>query len=106
MPTKDEISVFIDNCTTTWTIRNGVYGRLVTGKGVYADKSIFLPAAGYGSNSDLGFAGSDGCYWLSTSDSDYSYYAWSLCFNSDYFGQSNYDRFLGQSVRPVRDCAK
>ena len=48
MPTRTEIDALINNCATTWTTRNGVYGRLVTGKGAYASKSIFLPAAGYG----------------------------------------------------------
>ena len=41
MPTDAEHSALINNCTTTWTTRNGVYGRLVTGKGAYASKSIF-----------------------------------------------------------------
>jgi hypothetical protein len=36
MPTKAEIDALVNNCTTTWTTKNGVYGRLVTGKGTYA----------------------------------------------------------------------
>ena len=48
MPTDAEFSALIENCTTTWIATNGVSGRLVTGKGAYADKSIFLPAAGFG----------------------------------------------------------
>jgi hypothetical protein len=48
MPTDAEISSLVANCTTKWITTNGVLGRLVTGKGAYADRSIFLPAAGYG----------------------------------------------------------
>lgn len=33
--TDAEFVALIDNCTTTWTTRNGVYGRLVTGKGAF-----------------------------------------------------------------------
>ena len=38
MPTDAEFAALINNCTTTWTTRNGVYGRLVTGKGGLLDK--------------------------------------------------------------------
>ena len=88
-------------------------GRLVTGKGAYADKSIFLPAAGFGRDSDLDYAGSGGNYWSSTLDSDhsgytwdlYSGYAWDLDFAGSFY-ESYYARFGGQSVRPLRDPAK
>ena len=64
MPTSDEIQALVNNCTTTWTTQNGVYGRLVTGKGAYANRSIFLPAAGSGYDSFLSSPGSYGNYWL------------------------------------------
>lgn len=38
MPTDAEFAALINNCTTTWTMRNGVYGRLVTGKGGLLDE--------------------------------------------------------------------
>ena len=38
MPTDAEFAALTNNCTTTWTTRNGVYGRLVTGKGGLLDK--------------------------------------------------------------------
>ena len=107
MPTSDEIQALIDNCTTTWITTNGVSGRLVTGKGNYANRSIFLPAAGYGNGSGLGYHGSDGDYRSSTPNSGNSYDAWFLGFNSGGFGRFNYsDRFHGQSVRPVRGFAE
>ena len=106
MPTEAEISALINNCTTTWTTRNGVYGRLVTGKGAYADRSIFLPAAGYGKDSGLSRPGSYGGGWLSTPDSDRSNYAWNLFFNSSGFSRGNSYRYVGRSVRPVRGFAE
>ena len=109
MPTDAEISALISNCTTTWTTRNGVYGRLVTGKGTYADRSIFLPAAGIGEggeDSRLYGPGSDGCYWSSTPNSGYSYYAWRLYFGSSDFCRDGGYRCYGRSVRPVRGFAE
>ncbi|MGN0854605.1 MAG: hypothetical protein ACI4R9_03675 [Kiritimatiellia bacterium] len=102
MPTAAEIDALIDNCTTIWTNRNGVYGRLVTGKGAYASKSIFLPAAGYGHNSSLYNLGSNGYYWSSTPNPDYSGSAWRLSFGSGDFSRDNNYRVGGRSVRPLR----
>ena len=106
MPTDAEISALINNCTTMWITTNGVPGRLVTGKGAYADRSIFLPAAGYGDASDLSCPGSYGYYWSSTSYSDDSYNAWLLYFDSSNFYRDYYYRCLGRSVRPVRGFAE
>ena len=103
MPTSDEIQALVDNCTTTWITTNGVSGQLVTGKDAYADRSIFLPAAGLGEGSDLHDTGRHGDYWSSTPDSNDSDHAWSLDvprgLHNDY-----YYRYNGQSVRPVRDA--
>lgn len=106
MPTDAEFAALINNCTTTWTMRNGVYGRLVTGKGAFSTKSIFLPAAGYGFDSYLYLPGSYGDYWSSTPSSDDSSGAWDLYFNSGIFGRSNYGRDYGLPVRPLRGFAK
>ncbi len=103
MPTSAEIEALVSNCTTMWITTNGVNGRLVTGKGAYANRSIFLPAAGYGSGSSFYDPGSQGDTWASTPIPDFEYNAWRLYFNSGYFRQSDYSRYLGQSVRPVRD---
>ena len=105
MPTDAEFAALTNNCTATWTTTNGVRGCLVTGKGAYADRSIFLPTAGYGSDSTLGSPNSQGYYWSSTPDPADSHYAWHLYFNSDNFRQYIfYGRQYGLSVRPVRDA--
>lgn len=107
MPTDSEFSALVNNCTTTWTTRNGVTGRLVTGKGLYASKSIFLPAAGHGYKSYIYYLGSYGLYWSSMPNSDKSDYAWNLYFFSGLFYWDRYsDRYDGQTVRPVRGFAK
>ena len=103
MPTDAEFSALISNCTTTWTTRNGVSGRLVMGKGAYSLKSIFLPAAGDGhASSSFTDLGKGGEYWSSTPNSDYSSFTWHLYFYSGNLYRSNNDRYYGQSVRPVR----
>ena len=105
MPTDAEFAALTNNCTATWITTNGVRGCLVTGKGAYADRSIFLPTAGYGSDSTLGSPNSQGYYWSSTPDPNDSHYAWHLYFNSDNFRQYIfYGRQYGLSVRPVRDA--
>ena len=100
----------VNNCTTVWTSRNGVDGRLFTGEGDYADKSIFLPATGWGDGSSRLGVGMYGTYWSSTPDEGNPEYvcAW-LLFNS--YSSSNLHRsagyrWNGQSVRPVRDSAE
>ena len=108
MPTDAEFSALVGNCDRTWTTKNGVYGRLITGKGAYADKSIFLPAAGYGSSGYYGesffnLPGLDGFYWFSTPWSSGSDYAWHLFFSSGSFERRYDGRNRGQSVRPVRE---
>ena len=106
MPTSEEIEALVNNCTTTWITTNGVNGRLVTGKGDYANRSIFLPAAGYGHVSYLYHTGSRGYYWSSAPNSDISSSAWYLIFSSSDFYRYIYGRYFGLSVRPVRGFAE
>ena len=101
MPTKAEWQELLDNCTWTWTTQNGINGYKVTSnKAGYTDKFIFLPAAGYRTDSGLDNVGSYGNGW-SSSLSGYSDYAWDLDFGSDYHFLVSYYRYDGQSVRPV-----
>ena len=106
MPTDAELSALLSNCTTTWITTNGVNGRLVSGKGDYANRSIFLPAAGLGDDSYLNYPGSYSYYWSSTPVSNYSYDAWYLGIGSSHFRRSSRSRSYGQPVRPVRGFAK
>ena len=101
MPTYEQFrELYNSNTTTEWTTQNGVYGRKITSKA--NGNSIFLPAAGYRSNSSLNCVGSHGFYRSRTLCSDLSYRAWHLIFRTSYISMEDYDRCLGQSVRPVR----
>jgi len=106
MPTDAEFSALLSNCDTTWTTLGGVYGRLMKGRGAYASKSIFLPAAGFGNDSNLYVPGLDGNYWSSSPYSDFSRLAWYLYFGSGYFDHDGNERYRGHSVRPVRGFSK
>ena len=94
MPTYEEWMELLNNTTSTWTTLNGINGRLFTASN---GASLFLPAAGYFSSSDL-HSGNSGYYWSGSLDG--TSYAKVLYANS---GQMNSDsRFYGQSVRAVR----
>ena len=109
MPTNDQQRELVNSSytTTTWTTRNGVYGRYITSKMTgYTDKSLFLPAAGCRGGSSLGDAGSRGSYWSSELGYDDSDDAWVLSFYSRNINAGNsYNRCYGRSVRPVRTSA-
>lgn len=99
MPTSAEIQELRDKCTWKWTTQNGVNGRKVIGPN---GNSIFLPAAGYRSGSDLGWEGAGGHYWSASPASD-SYGAYSLSFSSIDYNRTYDNRYDGHSVRPVYD---
>ena len=98
IPTKAELQELCDKCTWIWMSQNGVEGYKVTGPN---GNSIILPAARYRIWTLLGDAGSYGFYWSSTPNESDSYYAYGLSFNSSTHGLDYYNRYLGQSVRPV-----
>ena len=96
MPSRDQIRLLVDNCSSEWTTLNGVKGRVFTGPN---GGKIFLPAAG----DHAGGVGSDGYYWSSTQYHDYSYAAYGLGFlsgDADWYGGS---RYYGRSVRPATE---
>lgn len=68
--------------------------------------AVFLPAAGYRTNSTTEYVGSIGHYWSSTCGGSYnSYYTYFHNSNIDPESRSNY-RFSGQSVRLVQDIVE
>ena len=101
MPTVDEWTELLENCTWIWTTLNGRIGYEVKSK--INGNSIFLPAAGCRGDDDLYGAGDDGYYWSSSLNTDYPFDAWCVLFYSGYvgrYGDYRY-RYRGQSVRPV-----
>lgn len=101
MPTISEWTELLYNCTSEWTILNGVYGRKFTSR--KNGNSIFLPAAGYRNNGYLLSVGSYGFYWSSSLYPDYPLSAYGLYFYSDGMGTYYDRRLLGLSVRPVSE---
>ena len=98
MPTKEEQDELRIKCKWVWTKLNGVNGYKVIGPN---GNSIFLPAAGDMSDSDLDNAGLNGYYWSSLLSTDYPRYAYSVYFNSVGVRWDDGYRSLGRSVRPV-----
>ena len=100
MPTDAEWTELRENCTWTWTTKNGVNGYEVKSK--TNGNSIFLPAAGYRDDDDLSYAGVCGYYWSSSLSTNYPCNAWFVYFISDgVYRSNNYCRYYGRSVRPV-----
>ena len=100
MPTRAQWEELYQNTTNSWTTQNGVNGIRFTGPN---GNSLFLPAAGYRSDSSLGSAGSYGDYWSSSLYTDYPGFAWGFGFTS--YGalvSGGGGRNYGRSVRAVR----
>ena len=98
MPTMEEWLELYNNTTATWTTQNGVSGRLFTAAN---GNSLFLPAAGYRSYSNLSSAGSWGYYWSSSLRMGYPYRAWQFYLSSGSYYVSDLNRDIGLTVRPV-----
>ena len=102
MPTLSEQLELLDNCIWIWTTKNGVNGHLVTSK--TNSNSIFLPAAGYRSVSNLYYVGTVGYFWSSSLFTDGPNKASYVLFYSDNVNWDHGSRCYGQSVRAV--CPK
>ena len=100
MPTQQQFQELKDNCTWTWTTRNGKNGCEVKGKN---GNSIFFPAAGDRSGTYLFNEGSNGSYWSSSLRTNKPDDGRRLSFYSDVVYPDGWcDRTNGLSVRPVR----
>lgn len=103
MPTAQELADLNNKCNWIWSIKNGVKGYVVRGKGDYASASIFLPAAGQCDNVfGLTLVDSNGYYWSSVPST--AKYSVEMVFRSGWRSPSGTcyrDYFL--SIRPVQD---
>ena len=102
MPTIEEWEELVTKCIVTWTTQNGVNGALIAAPN---GNTIFLPAAGYGYQTEPGYHIGETCdYWSSSLD-----ISWSICacelyvsdYGLDYSGSG--PRESGLSVRPVSE---
>lgn len=103
MPTKTEIQELIDNCVCTKTNDyngTGVAGMIFTSKKAgYTDKSIFIPATGYGLTSML--QESNSFFGINWSCSFNEGKAWTLSFDTNDLEASEFERIVGFTIRPV-----
>lgn len=99
MPSETEYNELMESCTWTWTTINDVNGYKVSGSN---GNWIFLPAAGYRSDSDKRSLGAYGNYWANNFSSYYSEGAYFLSFGDSFKGvYPKCNRCDGYSVRPV-----
>ena len=99
LPTESEFLELIDNCTWTWTTRNGVNGYEVKSK--KNGNSIFLPAAGSGDGDTPYGQGSYGRYWSSTPFGTCCAYGLNF-YNGGHNTYWHY-RYYARRVRPVAE---
>lgn len=100
MPTATEVDELINNSTWDIVTKNGVNGYQVTSK--VNSNSIFFPAAGVRSDTDLYNVGEGGYFWSSSLQENSPDCAWFMDF--EWYGLwqgSILVRYLGLSIRPV-----
>ena len=103
MPTKEEFKELYDNCTSEWTIQNGVNGIVFTSW--INGNSAFFPVAGYYDEEILYLDNTNGHYWFSSLQSQTD--AYNLAFGSWSIYPQNYcSRHYGFPVRVVLDHPK
>ena len=108
MPTYAEINELCENCTWTWTNRNGIKGYKVKSK--INGNSIFFPAAGFMMDAQLRCASNQkrnevdmlGDYWSSSLYTHHPVYACREYFRSTFMrGSKHESRHYGFTIRPV-----
>ncbi|WP_407402198.1 hypothetical protein [Sodaliphilus sp.] len=107
MPSLQEIKDLYDNKYTTveWVTVNGVNGSRITSKS--NGNSIFLPAAGSRSDTDLYNEGHSGYYWSREREARDASAVYSLCVGSyGYIKWAYRERCEGLLVRPVRKSSE
>ena len=100
-PSRAEWQELIDYCTWTWTTLNGVDGFQITSN--FNGNSIFLPAAGYYTNTSPLGVGSVESYWARRVDGTQKAYAQSFHRNETVNEVSISYRCYGLPIRPVRE---
>ena len=99
MPTTEQEQELYENCSSSWTVRDGVNGRLFIGPN---GNTMFLPAAGGRSGASFSDVGSVGSYWSRILFSIGPYSAYYLYFDSGNVRGGSIYRYCGFAVRAVR----
>lgn len=99
IPTFAEMDRLIQECTWTWTQRNGMNGYKITGPN---NGYIFLPAVGMYSKQSLSSQGVTGEYWTSSLIAETPNIARTVWFDSGNVLAGNGGmRYYGFTIRPV-----
>ncbi|SEM63467.1 Putative binding domain-containing protein, N-terminal [Prevotella sp. ne3005] len=96
MPTRDEMTELLKNCSWEWMQINGMNGYKVTSNN---GNSIFMPAAG---GADFN---QDGKYLRYYTSTQYSLgYVLTLVLDSSFFGSADFgfNQYYGFAIRPVK----
>lgn len=108
MPTHYEIVRLRQVFEFRVEVRNGTPGRVIyKDNSKLTNKSIFFPMGGRRNNEYISYLKTEGSYWTSTLDKEYSHYAYCLTFDKDAIGhEDDYDesispRNFGYTIRPV-----
>lgn len=109
---KSGVILLPDNWSDgTYSLNNyNTTGAAFTGNTIDADEwatleaagCVFLPAAGYRNGTSVGYVGSNGGYWSSTSHESEADLAYRVRFSSDDLAPQRYYRYFGYSVRLAR----
>ena len=97
LPSIELWKELMENCKWIWNAEKKGYD--VIGKN---GNSIFLSANGYQSNTRRYYVGYDGYYWSSSLYTRDPIYAWNLSFDFNFVGLGYDYRYLGNSVRLVK----
>ena len=105
MPTDAEWTELRENCTWSWTMQGDIMGYLVTASN---DNSIFIPAVGAWSMTELQAVGTYGYYWSANLDPNRPGCAWDVSFGSWIVTRNSTDVGIcyGLSVRAVYGDSK
>ena len=96
-PSPEQMKEFLDNCTSEWTVLNGVNGKRFKGKN---GNSVFLPAGGVIMRLSNQSEGKIGHYWSNKEiDDNNAYY---LFFYEGGGGQHHGVKAHGRTIRPVK----
>lgn len=99
MPTRSEFAELRNNCTWEWLTLQGVKGYLVKSK--KNGNAIFLPAAGFMSETNQVDVGEKGLYWSNTLYEEGPFHAYIEEFDAEKENLGLYGRIYGLPVRPV-----
>lgn len=105
MPTSSEFVELVNNCSLQRVYRNGVLVFQITSN--INGNVIYLPLAGAASGTSLDYKGNQGYYWSRTlSPSNKNSAIGCGMTTSNLYPASQYTRYFGFCIRPVREPSK